>query len=152
MPSLSCNLVIDGPCVPDTLDRGYIAVTSECPKGFKGVVYVGRGTKPGGGLDQIIEQAFPSDQIRKMKPVPKDQVPSAWLSGRGYEKPAPKPAPKPRPVEVVEEEPVFDADGELIDLMPVRRVVYQAQNLSGEWAYLVGVIIGAALVFWRILS
>lgn len=148
-------------------DSGYIAITSQCPKGFRGMVFVGRGTPPGGGLDAILEQGYSADQIKRMTPVAKSAVPDEWMSGLGYEKPVPKAppkpaakpqaAPKPRTTVVVEEEAVFDEEGELLDLMPVRRRVYVQPQVGvedprGALIFLVGLIIGMVVVFWHILS
>ncbi len=78
---------------------GYIAVTNECPPTFKNVIFVGRGTKPGGtGLDDIIEQCYTVTDLKKLTAVNKHDVPDGWVIALGYEKPMVKVLDEPRPV------------------------------------------------------
>lgn len=62
-------------------ELGYIAVTDESPKGFKDVLFIGRG----GPLDDIEETAFEVHQLRKLKPVDRCDVPEVWLEALGYD-------------------------------------------------------------------
>lgn len=67
---------------------GYIAVTGETPSGpLRGLVFVGRGPKPGGGPETVHEQAFSKDQFGT--PLDLGQVPDAWLEALGYDWPRP---------------------------------------------------------------
>lgn len=139
---------------------GFIAVTDECPKGFKGVLYVGKE----GTLDNIVEAAFEAGQLRKLRSVALSEVPAEWVLAFGYEKP-PKPAPKPEPEPEVEaEEPevfdvILDEEGEnVIDVAPRPRrrpaapvVVAAAGNGRDIWFY-AGVAIAAVAVFGYLLT
>lgn len=77
---------------------GYAAVTSESPKGFKGILFIGKS----GTLDKIVETAFEANQLRKMTKVAKADVPPEWVEAFGYEEPDPEPEPpvEPPPVEI----------------------------------------------------
>lgn len=87
------------------VDTGYIAVTTESPKGFKDIVFVGKGPKPGGGPDTVVEQAWAVNQLQGFEKVKADDVPDDWFAAFGYEQrqpkpePTPEPAPEPEPVE-----------------------------------------------------
>lgn len=84
----------------------YIAVTGESPKGFKGVLLIGRGPNDAG---DIVEQVYAVNVLRTLQPVALRDVPEHWVVALGYD-------------EVYDELPVFDLEGEeLLDLMPVPR-------------------------------
>jgi hypothetical protein len=75
---------------------GYIAVTKESPKGFKGILFIGKT----GTLDKIVETAFEANQLRKLTKVTKADVPAEWVKALGYEEPDPAPPVEPPPVEL----------------------------------------------------
>lgn len=75
---------------------GYIAITSRCPKGFDGIVFVGKGPRPNCGVDSIQEQGFSASQIKCLTPA--KTVPDEWLLALGYDKPKPKPVAVERQV------------------------------------------------------
>lgn len=82
---------------------GFIAVTSESPKGFKGVVFVGKG---GQSLTTITEQAFSVQQLHGLPTIPLSQVPVEWVEAFGYDR--------------VEELPIFDIAGDnLLDIAKI---------------------------------
>lgn len=126
-------------------DTGYIAVTDESPKGFKDVLYVGKG----GSINKIEEQVFEISQLRKLTKVNLKDVPDAWLLALGYDHPPmPKPEPKPAPVE---EFPLLDADGEnLVAYVPIRRrqlaVVVQPDRTLYDAGLIIGLVIGIILI------
>lgn len=74
---------------------GYHGVTDECPRGFQHIVYAGRGSKLGDPVDirDIVEQAYPVDQLKKWELVEPTDVPDAWFDAIGYEK---RPEPEVR--------------------------------------------------------
>jgi len=74
--------------------EGYLAVTDETPAGpLRGLVFVGRGPTPGGGIDTICEQAYAKDTLDKLPECPADKVPDEWFVAFGYEKRLPANAP-----------------------------------------------------------
>jgi hypothetical protein len=61
---------------------GYAGLTDQSPRGFQGLVFVGRGPKISGDPDSIEEQGFvPSKEWVK---IPADQVPDEWFDAIGY--------------------------------------------------------------------
>lgn len=124
---------------------GYIAVTNQSPKGFKGVIFIGRGAKPGGGLSDIIEQGFAANQLLKQKPIPKNQVPDEWVEALGYEQADPEP-------EEDDEIILLDAEGENLEaFIPVRRNNRTAPDLKSQvlwqWGLIIGLILGLLAIF-----
>ena len=118
-------------------DAGYIAVTDQCPKDFKGVLYIGKsGTDP----LEIEEAVFEPGQVRGLREIALVDMPAVWVVGFGYEKPV---APK-KPEPVVEEFPLFDPEtGDLEAYIPIRRIKIQPRPAkSSRTAYDVGLIIG----------
>jgi hypothetical protein len=75
---------------------GFIAVKNEGPKHrpLKGLVVVGRGPKPGGGPESVIEQAYAIAELQKLCSLPVDEVPDPWLQALGYDWPRPAPPPE----------------------------------------------------------
>lgn len=66
-------------------ENGYVGVTEECPRGLKGLVFVGRGPRPGGGVESVYEQAYAINQLEKMERVAADEVPDDWFAAIGLE-------------------------------------------------------------------
>jgi len=66
---------------------GYLGVTGGSPKGFRGIVFVGRGPQPGGGPGTVHEQAYATNQLRRLKRVEPWEVPAEWMVAIGYEEP-----------------------------------------------------------------
>lgn len=97
-------------------DTGFIAVTDVCPKGFKGVVLIGKGPTTVGDITTVAEQAYAVETLKKLKVVSKAKVPDEWLEAFGYEAPSPKPAPQPEAAPEIEEFQdevlILDQDGE----------------------------------------
>jgi hypothetical protein len=130
---------------------GYIALTDQCPRDFKNVLFIGKS-----GLDptKVEEAVFTPDQVRSLREITKADMPAVWMLAFGYEKPvAPLTPPKPEPVEeIVEEnveEPLFDPDTfDLITHIPVRRerhlVTMVKQNRT---AWDIGLVIGLLIAF-----
>ena len=120
-------------------DAGYIAVTDECPKDFKGILYIGKqGTDPA----QVEEGVSTPDQVRGLREIPKAAMPAVWMLAFGYEKPvAPPKPPKPEPVE---EFPLFDPEsGDLLDYIPVKRLQFApASATPNRKPFDLGLIIG----------
>jgi hypothetical protein len=112
--------------------HGYTAVTNRSPKGFKGVVFLGRGSDS--GIEAIQERAWAWNQLAEMEEVPEVDVPDKWLLALGY----------------CELMPVFDAAGEnLLDLMPVpvgRDVPDRDTEIYGWLGCLAGMLIGAVWI------
>lgn len=110
----------------------FIAVTNECPPGFKGVAYIGKG---GPTPAAISEQVWAVNQLVGLEAVALADVPDEWVLGFGYD----------APVEVIEE-PIFDLEGdELLDLAPIRRrpvVIPMADDAERERVKLVGFTVG----------
>jgi len=77
-------------------EDGFIGVTNQCPKGMKGLVYVGRGPQPGQGIESVGEQEYSRNQLEKLKRVPAEDVPDDWFAAIGLEQ-----CPEPRTVELV---------------------------------------------------
>jgi hypothetical protein len=122
---------------------GYVAVTDESPKGFKDVLYVGKG----GPLDKIEEQVFEATQIRRLTKVALKDVPDAWLLALGYDyppMPAPEPKPSPEPaLEPVEESPLFDPDTfDLLAYVPIRRQPAAQASHGSSLGLIIGILIG----------
>jgi hypothetical protein len=117
----------------------YIAVTDQCPKDFKGILFIGKsGTDP----LKVEEGVFAPDSVLKLPEITKANMPAVWVLAFGYEKPvAPK---KPAPVEEIVEEPLFDPDSfDLITHIPVRRHRRPAVQLkSNRKIWDMGLIIG----------
>lgn len=107
--------------------QSYVAVTNQSPAGFKDVVFVGR--------DASGERLFAYNQIEKLTPVAKDQVPDEWRLKLGYE-----------PQVVTEELPIFDEAGdELQAEIPVRRIVTYvspAEQARADREVAIGFVIG----------
>jgi hypothetical protein len=81
---------------------GYIAVTDQSPKDFKGVLFIGKGPERGGDPTSVVEQVFAINTLQKLTDVPLADVPAEWVLAFGYEypvmpKPEPQPAPEPEP-------------------------------------------------------
>src|SRR5215213_164232 len=83
---------------------GFVAVTSHCPKGFKDVLFIGKGPIPGGGIETVRETAYEKTWLSKLRQI--QTVPDDWMRAFGYEQPA-EPvevfAPSPRPVVIPEQ-------------------------------------------------
>lgn len=107
-------------------DAGYIAVTNQCPRGFKGALYVGRD-------EDGVETAYSPIQLSKLKPVAVEDVPASVVRSFGYD--------------TVEDFPLLDEEGEnLVAYIHVRepvRPVYQPAKNSRFW-YDIGLLIGLA--------
>lgn len=125
-------------------DNGYLAVTDQSPKDFKGILFIGKiGTDP----LNVKEDVFTSEQVLKFREIAKADMPAVWMLAFNYEKPV---APKKPPVEVVEE-PLFDPDTfDLIAHIPVKReLVTNLPRQGMGWPQAAGLITGLAL--WVIL-
>lgn len=114
-------------------DGKYHAITDESPKGFRNVLYVGRGPDASG---KIVEQLYEVTRVRRMHRLA--EVPVDVIRSLGYEQPP--------------EEPVFDLAGEeLLDLAPVPKrqpPVLKPQPKQSKWAvspYDQGMLIGLAI-------
>jgi len=131
------------------LDSQFYAVTDESPKGFERVLYIGRGPKAGSTV--IEEQVFAVPQLKAMRQVAKRDVPAEWIKKLGYEKPE-RPQPQVEPVRKSRrrpiEEPIFDTEGNLLDLMPVDvKAPVRGVHTAEETRNLIVVIILAFAVF-----
>ena len=62
--------------------EGYVGLTDESPKGFRGVVFVGRGPR-GGGPETVCEQAFTVKD--DWQQVSANEVPDEWFEAIGYD-------------------------------------------------------------------
>jgi hypothetical protein len=77
------------------------AITGQSPAQFKGVLFIGK-TMVG---DKVSEAVFSPEQISKLEPIDKSDMPAAWIVAFGYEKPkaskpkADKPPRQPKHVE-----------------------------------------------------
>jgi len=85
---------------------GYLGVTGESPKGFRGIIFVGRGPEPGGGPETMHEQAFATDQLGRLDRVDPWDVPAEWMEAIGYEEPVEPYEPESEPEH--EEVTVYD--------------------------------------------
>ena len=79
---------------------GYLGVTEDSPKGFKGIVFVGRGSEPGGGPETVHEQGYAADQLRRLEQIEPWDVPAEWMEAIGYEAPVEPYKPESEPEEV----------------------------------------------------
>jgi len=119
-------------------DHGYIAVTDQSPPKFKDVLYIGKGSKSGGSLTDITEQAYCVSQLAKMEILARKDVPADWVTALGYD----------QPVVVVEEFPVVDECGNLLDLMPIERYEYPTEVGTPEyvfWLWVASIAVGFAI-------
>jgi hypothetical protein len=121
------------------LDPGYAAVSNRCPKGFKGVLFIGQsGTTPA----TVAETVFPVDDLRRMQQVDRLDVPSEWLAFGEQPHPEPEPKPVPEPAEVI----VLDEQAEnLVAIIPVEWPTYAPAAERLPTMYQVGLLIGLAL-------
>lgn len=134
-------------------DAGYIAVTDQSPKDFKNVLFIGKsGTDP----LNVTEGVFTPADVRKLPEIARADMPAAWVLAFAYEKPV-KP-PKPPEPEPVEHFPLFDENGELLDIMPIRRrrepaVVIEPRTgvSSHDIGLIIGLLIGILCMVLRIL-
>ena len=132
-------------------DDAFIAVTDISPKGFKGVVLIGKGPTTEGDITTVTEQAFAIETLKRLKVVPKHDVPDEWLEAFGYEAPDPKPQPV---VEEIEDEVlILDESGEnFVAAVPfISRRVRQPAPTPDEQAdrrfyHNVGLIIGLVIM------
>lgn len=119
-------------------DDGYIAVTSQSPKGFRGSLYIGRG----GPIDAIVETCFSPQQLRRLAAVDLADVPAEWVEALGYDEPV-----EPEDDELV----MLDEEGEnLVALIPIRRAISRVvtpepETGSDRFWYDLGLIIGMLL-------
>lgn len=129
------------------IGQTYVAVTNRSPKGFKDVLFLGRG----GPLDKIEETAFERGQLAKMQKVALADVPEEWLIALGYDSP---PAPP-------KEDLVVDTEGELVTWLPPMecRAAVELPKLDDapdqrtlrDVGLLAGIAIGLLLYWWGIL-
>lgn len=73
----------------------YHGVTNQNPKGFKGVILIGRGPCPPN--NSVKERAYSPDILKFWTKVEAADVPDDWFDAIEYEK-RPEPMPKPEPV------------------------------------------------------
>lgn len=92
-------------------ENGYIGVTNQCPKGMKGVVFVGRGPNPREGIESVCEQPYAKNRLERLKEVKEQDVPDDWHEAIGYGKPRKPREPKLDPsidLDIDLDEPVFE--------------------------------------------
>jgi hypothetical protein len=128
---------------------GYLGVTEESPKGFTGVVFVGRGPQPGGGPETVSEQAYATDQLRRLRRVEPCDVPAEWMEAIGYEEPVvvePEPDPEPDAEEVT----VYDIrfPWEVPPPAPQAEAKPLIRDPVFQVAMLAGVIVGGLWCWW----
>ena len=127
---------------------GYLGVTEKSPKGFKGVVFVGCGPRPGGGPETVHEQGYATDQFRRLRRVEPCDVPAEWMEAIGYEEPVVvepyKPDPEP------EEVTVYDIrfPWEVPPQAPPRKGKPLIRDPVFQVAMLAGVIVGGLWCWW----
>jgi hypothetical protein len=122
-------------------DAGYIAVTDQCPKDFKHILFIGKqGTDP----LKVEEGVFTPDQVLKLPEIAKADMPAVWMLAFGYEKPV---APKKPPEPEYDEFPLFDPEtNDLLDYIPVRRQRRQVLHFTpNRKPYDLGLIIGICI-------
>lgn len=128
---------------------GYLGVAEESPKGFTGVVFVGRGPLPGGGPETVSEQAYATDQLRRLRRVEPCDVPAEWMEAIGYEEPVVV-EPEPEP----EEGTVYDIHfpWEIPSSVPPQTTLRNSKPLVRDpvfqVAMLAGVIVGGLWCWW----
>jgi hypothetical protein len=112
---------------------GYLAVTNESPRDFKGVLFIGKfGTDP----TKVEEVVITPEQVHNLPEIAKADMPAVWMTAFGYESPI---TPEP---EQIEEWPLLDDDGEnLLAYIPVRRSASTACQ-PRPWSFQVGLVIG----------
>lgn len=115
---------------------GYIAVTNQSPRGFKGSLYIGKI----GPLDKVTETAFSPQQLCKLTPVDLADVPAEWIEAFGYDEP--------------DELVLLDEEGEnLVALIPISRFVTpEPATGSPRFWYDLGLILGLILALSLIFS
>ena len=121
---------------------GYLGVTGESPKGFRGIVFVGRGPQPGGGPGTVHEQAYATGQLRRLKRVEPWEVPAEWMVAIGYEEPvrAHEPGPESKPDEITVHDIRFP--WEVPPQAPPRKGKPLIRDRVFQAAMLAGVIVG----------
>jgi len=119
---------------------GYLGVTDESPKGFRGVIFVGRGPEPGGGPETVHEQGYATDQLGRLDRVDPWDVPAEWMEAIGYEAPVEPCEPGPEPEEVT----VYDIrfPWEIPSQAPPRKDQPLIRDPVFQVAMLSGVIVG----------
>lgn len=129
---------------------GYLGATEESPKGFKGVVFVGRGPQPGGGPEAVTEQAYAANQLRRLEPVDPCDVPAEWIEAIGYEEPVVVEPRQPEPEPEREEVTVYDVrfPWEVPPQAPPRKGKPLIRDPAFQVAMLAGVIVGGLWCWW----
>jgi hypothetical protein len=78
--------------------EGYVGLTDESPRGFKGVIFVGRGPK-GGGPETVCEQGYVPGT--GWEQVDASEVPDEWIEALGYEQRPLQPEPDRMRMEIL---------------------------------------------------
>jgi len=127
---------------------GYLGVTGESPKGFRGIIFVGRGPEPGGGPETVHEQAYATDQLGRLDRVDPWDVPAEWMETIGYEEPVEPYEPEPKPER--EEVTVYDIrfPWEVPPQAPPRTGTPLIRDPVFQVAMLAGVIVGGLWCCW----
>ena len=130
---------------------GYLGVTEESPRGFRGIIFVGRGPDPGGGPETVYEQAYAADQLRRLERVDPRDVPAEWMEAIGYEEPVEPYEPEPEPEEIT----VYDIrfPWEVPSPVPLRnskprKAKPLIRDPVFQVAMLAGVIVGGLWCWW----
>jgi len=89
--------------------EGYVGLTNDSPRGFKGIIFVGKGPK-GGGPETVCEQAYPTTQMKDWEEMDALAVPDDWFEAIGYEERVKPVAPQPE-AEEMKLEIVFPWEG-----------------------------------------
>jgi hypothetical protein len=125
---------------------GYLGVTGESPKGFRGIIFVGRGPEPGGGPETVHEQAYAMDQLGRLDRVDPCDVPAEWMETIGYEEPVEPYEPEPEPEEVTVCDIRFP--WEVPPQVPPRKGKPLIRDPVFQVAMLAGVIVGSLWCWW----
>jgi len=127
---------------------GYLGVTGESPKGFRGIIFVGRGPEPGGGPETVHEQAYATDQLGRLDRVDPWDVPAEWMETIGYEEPVEPYEPEPEPER--EEVTVYDIrfPWEVPPQAPPRKSKPLIRDPVFQVAMLAGVIVRGLWCWW----
>lgn len=125
---------------------GYLGVTAESPKGFRDIVFVGRGSEPGGGPETVHEQAYAADQLGRLDRVDPWDVPAEWTEAIGYEAPVEPYEPELETEEVT----VYDIrfPWEVPPSAPSRRAKPLIRDPVFQVAMLAGIIVGGLWYWW----
>jgi len=72
----------------------YHGITDKCPKGFNGVVFIGRGPERSTMFESVIERVYVPKTMATWVRVAAAEVPDEWFDAIGYQKRPPVVEPK----------------------------------------------------------